>query len=244
MKAGRESGHYRETPNERAARYIVSAVLGCQVDRYEDGRENSQVDALIRGVEDFPLEVVEDRNPATTQQWVELRKRGHRLDLDFGGRDWHVTIESGAIVRDVFRRVPHAIAQGHPLEVLPGVIHAESTPTRVGEQPHVRFSVEATGQFASRELDPWLIDLFTRAPDLAPKLRSFDSFQRHLFVWATVDTEYSVIDFLEDDETPLPEVNESVPDEITHLWVASVYKEPWLLRWSRELGWERVAVPQ
>jgi hypothetical protein len=104
--------------------------------------------------------------------------------------------------------------------------------------------VEPLGQFATGQLDPWLQRLFESAPDLERKLGAVDATQRHLFVWATVDTDYSVLDFLEDDLTHLPQAQASVPESITHLWVASVFADQWLLRWSREQGWWRVDMPR
>lgn len=234
---------YRELPEEYAARFVVCEVLGLEVDRHEDGRQNSQVDAIIRDVDDFPLEIVTDRNKRAKQQWAEFGRRGHYIVLESGRTDWYVTVKSGANVRDLHTSVPKAIANDSPIHELRGVVLADSVPTPVGSPPRAFFMVEPVGQLASGQLDPWLRALFEGAPDLARKLGAVNASQRHLFVWATVDTDYSVIDFLEDDLTPLPEGAASVPEPITHLWVASVFAEEWLLRWSRDRGWWRVAMP-
>lgn len=229
-----------ERVDEFAARVVVSHVLGHEVLRHEDGKENHQVDAVIQTpTEQLPLEVIGDRDPAAVKQWRALRKYGHFVDLPTGSGTWYVTINPSANVRELHRAVPPLIATGVSPKMLPGVVGADLLPAHDESPSRVYFMVNPIGEWAGGEINPWISRLLLGAPDLALKLGRHTASERHLFVWATTDTEYSVRDFLEDDLTPLPKEPARLPPEITHLWVASAFKGEGCLRWDPAIGWIR-----
>lgn len=88
----------------------------------------------------------------------------------------------------------------------------------------------------------WLDRLLDRLGSKGAKLAAMSAEQAHLFVWATSDSGYGAIGYLEDlaEENPrLPERPPRLPAGVTHLWVACSVTGRMAIRWSPDLGWSR-----
>jgi hypothetical protein len=73
------------------------------------------------------------------------------------------------------------------------------------------------------------------------KLARSGAGERHLFVIlpAFAEAPYEVVDLLMRDGAALPEVDPSLPPEVTHVWAASVWSSGAGMRWSPDEGWLR-----
>jgi len=110
---------------------------------------------------------------------------------------------------------------------------------------------------------PWIGRVFEQNDDVPRKLLRAGGAERHAFIWATIGSAYLVtdalsdVDELDDDDLrpgPHPELlaqlfassdvdageplpDPTLPDGVTHLWVASTLSNKRALYWSPDGGW-------
>lgn len=233
------AGKSPERPEEQVARHIVSTVLGVPVTRFEDGKANRQVDALIRyrdrdaAVKDAPLEVVADHNSAFMAQWEALGRRGRKLDVP-GLRDgWLVQLRHRAKVSRVKSVLPALLLAwqdsppgGEPWEANEdlyrlGVLHAE--PNANMPLGRVYLSSEGFWGFAGdeRAVAEWVERMLSEQPDVPAKLAAHPGAgERHAFIWAPPSSDFGVQARLEiGGDDPFPVTPPQLPSGVTHVWI-------------------------
>lgn len=244
-----------ERLNERAARHVVSAVLGVAVDRHEDGKAPSQVDALIRWPERpaAALEIVADHESKFNKQWDALEKVRHHVNVSRLDKRWSVHILRSARVTklvkelpDVLRSLQHApgAVDGWARRNLPaelaglGVASARPLDDSGGR---IELLTEGWSGCASSD-DPvgeWVTGVLTRHPDVPAKLRVHPSPEKHAFIWTTIGSSYEVQFALEDRGQSLPTREPELPEGVTHVWVAGSMSSQGCLAYFPERGWWR-----
>jgi hypothetical protein len=98
---------------------------------------------------------------------------------------------------------------------------------------------EGWAGWEGRELTPWLDQMFERHPDVPAKLAAHPASAGHAFLWVTASTDFSVQSCLEDRGQPLPSETPTLPEGVTHLWVASSMSSQGVLAWFPDRGWWR-----
>lgn len=247
-----------ERGNERAARHIVSRALGVPVERFEDGRAPGQVDAVFTHPDGrvAALEVVADHEDAFNAQWDALAKIGHMLTVPGLDGAWAAQLSRSAKVREVVKLLPHlAIRWQHQVgEWRPVRRHRADVPADIrnlgvrsvyrlegGEGNGViRLHAEGWGGSAgSGELAPYVERILTKQADVPAKLARHPADERHAFIWATIGTDYGVQHALEDRGQPPPTGAPTLPEGVTHVWVAGSFTSQGVLAWAPERGWWR-----
>lgn len=101
--------------------------------------------------------------------------------------------------------------------------------------------VPATGA----PLAEWLGEFLAAAEraDVRAKLAASEAAQRHVVVVVPGFTPapFEVVDLLMRPSPPLPPASPPLPEEITHVWVASTWQGASGIRWSPEGGWDLFA---
>jgi len=109
----------------------------------------------------------------------------------------------------------------------------------------IELPTERAGGFVAETGDAlaiWIGDFLREAErrDVLDKLSRSRRSQRHVFVllpgFATAP--FGVTDLLMRDGAPLPVVDPDLPEEVTHVWVASSWATGRGFRWDPERGWE------
>lgn len=242
-----------EKPNERAARHIVSEVLGVPVTRFDDGSAPSQVDALVH----YPdgtgaLEVVGDHESAFNEQWAALEKVRHRVDVPGLRSVWSAQLERRAQVRRVAQELPALVlrwqddlSRRHARSELPqeltnlGVImlYPLEDNQRSG---YVNLHAEGWGGFAgSKKMSSYVERVLAQHDDVPRKLAAHPTPEKHAFIWTTIGTDYSIQFQLEDREQSLPTEPPKLPNGVTHVWVGGSFNSQGVLAWFPDRGWWR-----
>lgn len=241
---------------EELAREIGAHELGVPVARFDDGSAPSQVDAFIHLAEGpVPLEVVGDHHVEHERQWRALEKFGRSVDLESGAQGWWVTVAHWADIRRVRVALPGLLAAIPPEEdrdwLEPDVPDDAWALGVVGLQ-----RTESPGRaYISDEgwnswddpvgLNEWVERVLARETDVPAKLREVDAPERHAFIWATIGSAWWVdrqLIFEDDDdgeEEELPVSGPTLPDGITHVWVAAYITRRGCLYYSARDGWRR-----
>ncbi len=257
---------------ERWARQIVANKLRTQVDRYDDGTQDAQVDAIIRvDSELVPLEVVSDQDGQFYALWQLLSERDFLLATSPYQPSWHVTVRRNARLRglekflaDHLRHVAHdddlfgyAALSGPNFEdkylarlrlrqsfEARGVTHLAPM-QGLGT---VRVSVEGWNSWDDEiSVVQWVHRILERHPNKAEKLHEYDSPQGHLFIWATPGRVWSVNSMLRRSDCPHPPIPQeapALPSGVTDLWISSTMNDRDCLHWAAEQGWERFSRAQ
>lgn len=243
-----------ERRNERTARHIVSQALGVPVERFEDGRAPSQVDAVIRYIDGrtAALEVVADHEDAFNAQWDALSRIGHRVPVPGTGRAWSARLSRRAKVRDVARNLPGIVAQLNDrpdaseacdrLDRL-GVTRLEPLGADTSRPPgYVYLHPEGWGGVAGtvEEVSAFVERVLVDQADVPSKLAAHPADEGHAFIWTTIGSDYGVQFALENREQPLPTRGPGLPAEVTHVWVAGSFSSQGALAWFPDRGWWRV----
>ncbi|WP_414173038.1 hypothetical protein [Clavibacter tessellarius] len=252
---------------ERWARKIVSESLGVPVDRYDDGLENGQVDAVIRTeAGPAPLEVVGDHDGAFTKTWNRLKANEFRFVADPEQPSWHVIVSRSAQLKKLEKSLPAQLASmtyaDNPFDY-PSATNFDSEDdyeerlrTRQALERHgvqwlapidgtgiIRASVEGWNSWEDPiEFLPWIPRILNRHPDKAAKLQRFGGAETHVFIWATVGKVWSVNSMLmqdDDDQPSMPQGAPVLPDGVTDVWIASTMSRRDCLHWSPRTQWER-----
>ncbi|MEE6297187.1 hypothetical protein [Georgenia wangjunii] len=243
----------KERPNERAARQIVSSILGLPVLRYEDGTTNGQVDALIVKPEgNAALEIIADHEDAFNAQWKALNRIGHKILVPELDHAWSAWLARRAQVKAVVRHLP-AIAMAAQESAKVGAsldAQTEETMDRLGISAlnpleHDRTGVVKLhaegwgGVVTDRSMADFVEQVLRDAPDVARKLNTHSTSERHAFIWSTIGTDYAIQFQLERRDQPLPTEVPRLPSGITHVWVAGSFNSQGVLAWSSDCGWWR-----
>lgn len=73
--------------------------------------------------------------------------------------------------------------------------------------------------------------------DVRAKLKATGAEERHLFLGATMSSNWSLNYWLSEYCVDLPDRQPDLPEEITHLWIWSVVAGRRVLAWFPDLGW-------
>jgi hypothetical protein len=245
-----------ERLNEQLARHIVSTVLGVPATRFEDGRANSQVDALVHYPDRVAaLEIVADHEAAFNAQSEELERRGRRIEVQGLRQAWMVLLQRRANVRDVQRELPALLLawQDNPPPDRPRWVRpAEMDRLKVLRAWPMDRS-KASGRaylvpegfwgFAGDEqtVGAWVTRMMTTHVDVPAKVAAHpDAAERHAFLWATVGSDMGVQIQLEPGgDNPFPVTPPRLPPGVSHVWVAGSARHQGAIAWFPDRGWWR-----
>lgn len=235
-----------ESRNEVAARRIVSLALGVPVERHEDGKAPSQVDALIKYPSgDAALEIIADVESAFEAQWNALEKYGRSLQVPGLRSRWSVQIKRTAQVRKLQTAIGPILLdlQAGSHDALPdaavalGVTMAypiEGEP--VGE---VHFHPQGWSGLGGLTIDELVSDVLRLQDDVPAKLAAHQADEKHAFIWVTIGSSHNTQSQLENRPQPLPKTAPFLPDGVTHVWVAGSFSSQGCLAWFPDRGWWR-----
>ena len=247
-----------ESPDEELARDIVAKVLGVPVKRFEDGTAPGQVDALIHYADrEAPLEVVADHDPDYNGQQDALRRTKDRIEVSGLRKSWMVLLSRKAKINNVKRALPAlllAMQDNPPQRRRPfdepsqldrlGITKAWPL-DRSAVSGRVWLVPQAWGGFAGTEdtVGEWVTEVLRREADVPRKLADHpDVAERHAFIWATVRSPMEVQTQLEPgDDHPFPVTAPTLPEGVTHVWVAGQYFSQGALAWFPDRGWWRTS---
>jgi hypothetical protein len=246
-----------ESPEERLARDIVSTVLGVPVKRFEDGTAPGQIDALIH----YPdraaaLEVVADHDPEYKSQEAALySKKNHVIEVSGLRESWIVTLSREAKINKVKKALPELLRdlQDNPRPKRPpwdiepteldrlGIMRAWPTASTVPGR--VYLLPKPWGGFAGTErtIGEWVTRILDEQADVAAKLAAHRGVaERHAFIWATITSDMEVQTQLEPgDDHPFPVTAPTLPEGVTHVWVAGWPPVRGAMAWFPDRGWWR-----
>jgi hypothetical protein len=245
-----------ERPDEELARDIVSTVLGVPVDRFEDGKANRQVDALIRYQDgDAALEIVADHDKAFNDQQAALHDSNDRIEVSGLRESWIVSLSRQARIKRVKEELPDLLRafQANPpsrrsrmgfrtveLERL-GIKSALPTASRAPGR--VYLVPQGWGGFGGHEgtVGEWVTRVLAKHSDVPAKLAAHPGVvERHAFIWATDTSDMGVQTQLEPgDDHPFPVTPPTLPTGVTPLWVGGQRWRQGVLAWFPDRGWWR-----
>lgn len=242
----------KERPNEKIARWIVSRVLECRVSRFEDGKQDSQVDALIHptGGDPVGMEIVGDHDPDFNEQWSAMDKINHKIEVPGLRRRWSVSLSRSARVKTLVRVLPDLMLRLEAGDITWSRWQVPEEFAAIGVQSAhpiddqrsgiVHLNAEGWSGIAGEpQLSPWIQDMFARHPDVPTKLAAHPSREGHAFLWVTTVSDYAVQFTLEDRSQGLPTDRPDLPDGVTHVWVASSLTSQGVVAWFPDRGWWR-----
>jgi hypothetical protein len=249
------SARSTERPNEELARQIVSTVLGVPVDRFEDGKANRQVDALIRYRDsDAALEVVADDDEALNRQGDALRRRNDRLEVPGLRQSWGVILRRKANIKRVAVELPDLLlafqddgAPAGPRWKQPPQLQrlhvSRVWPIPGTDSGRAHLHMEPWWGFAGDEhtVAEWVAKVLTEQSDVPAKLAAHSGVaERHAFIWARPSTNFGVQAQLEPgDDHPFPVTPPTLPNSVTHVWIAGHAWFQGVLAWFPDRGWWR-----
>lgn len=243
-----------EKPNERAARQVVAKSLGVRVSRYEDGKTNSQVDALIHATDGVEaLEIVADHEAAFNAQWDALTKIGHTLAVPGLRRGWSAQLARAARIKDVAQQLPDLIlafqderdrAADSVDEGLPEGITRLGVrmlyPLEGGAAGRVNLHAEGWGGFTSNiTMARYVEQVLDSVPDVPHKLSLHPAPTKHAFIWTTIGSDYRIQAQLERGRQAVPTDPPTLPAGVTHVWVVGSFTTQGALAWFPDQGWWR-----
>jgi hypothetical protein len=99
------------------------------------------------------------------------------------------------------------------------------------------------GGFAGAEstVAKWVVRVLTEQSDVPAKLAAHSGVaERHVFIWATPTSDMEVQTQLKPgDDHPFPVTAPTLPEGVTHVWVAGQYFSQGALAWFPNRGWWR-----
>jgi hypothetical protein len=246
------------------AQCIQGALGEVQVHQHDDGSAPGMHDLEIvypdghRGA----VEVTAAGDAESIELWSLINGRGRWVepDLIWG---WWVAIVPHARAKRLRTDLPRLLRQleeagvheVHAGQWSEGPFEAEAFDLGIthiwqGDSPGTIHStidlpIERSSGAVPMTGDPlakWLSDWILR-PEQAynvEKLARSRLHERHMFVLLPgfPDAPFSVIALLMRDSPPLPTVAPSLPPEVTHPWVMSIWNTGSGMHWSPDLGWE------
>jgi hypothetical protein len=234
----------------------VSTVLGVDVERFEDGKANSQVDALIHYPDRVAaLEIVADHDRYANEQRHALNRKGRWIEVPGLRQAWRVVISRQASVNQVTRELPALLLawQDHPPpEQPPWDAHPELDRLRISYAQPWEASLRAGSAYLSTEFPvgpagdertvaEWVTRVLGEHADVPAKLAAHpDVTERHAFLWTTPESDFGVQEQLErGDDHPFPATPPILPPGVTHVWVAGSAPDQGTLAWFPNRGWSR-----
>lgn len=250
-------------PEEEWAQRVIGVALGCKVEQHDDNSAPSMYDLRV-GRADAPLraiEVVGAIDEERTKTWNTGIAKG-AITLPGVAGDWTVTIEPGAMFRDLRRDLPELLTtlQASGLTNFPvdhvarryhrmfydqltclGVTYVSCY--REFGRGSVSFmldgmggAIDSTGLTVAEWVGRWL-----RAPeraDVLHKLRGTTAAIRDVFIPVTIDgAEWGVVSYLtgiSGREPSLPPGEPDLPSPVTSVWLAptSSFGDPLGVWWD------------
>jgi hypothetical protein len=246
-----------ERPDEELARQIVSTVLGVPVDRFEDGKANRQVDALIRYRDSHAaLEVVADHDKAFNDQQAALHDSNDRIEVSGLRESWIVLLSRQAKIKRVKEELPDLLRafqanpppRRKPWDIEPSALDrlgiTRAWPMdRSTVSGRVYLVPQAWGGFGGHEgtVGEWVTRVLDKHADVPAKLAAHPGVaERHVFIWATDTSDMGVQMQLEPgDDHPFPVTAPTLPTGVTHVWVGGQRWHQGVLAWFPDRGWWR-----
>jgi hypothetical protein len=246
-----------ERPDEELARQIVSTVLGVPVDRFEDGKVNGQVDALIRYRDRHAaLEIVADHDEAFNRQEDALYRTENRIQVSGLRKSWMVLLGRKANINRVKRALPALLLdwQDNPPPKRPPWDIEPSELDRLGVKSaqqidnsdvpgRVYLLPAAWGGFAGNErtVGEWVTKVLAEQDDVPAKLAAHPGVaERHAFIWATPSSDMGVQAQLEPgDDHPFPVMPPTLLSGVTHVWIGGRMWRQGVSAWFPARGWWR-----
>lgn len=233
------------------------------------------------GGPDFRIDYVDGRvgvgevtwhdDPAYRGMWNELLRREHLLELPADIGQWSVHLQTGARVRQAYRRTPGLLERFAASQSDVPTIGMTLQPTwpigpladearDIGIESFYRYSMASpalalmqpvsTGGVLSDEpniIVDWLEGVVRdrRYTDLTEKLRHIDADELHIFVVTGSAARYDVDHLFRALDQALPTRDPDLPPWLTHAWVMSMWGEPsrHFGRWERGRGWSTETSP-
>lgn len=250
----------KERPNERMAREIVAETLRVPVSCHDDNTQGSMVDALIH----YPdgslgaMEIVADHDDRFNKMWDALEKVGHSLPVVGLSRGWNVVLAHGADLRRVTAELPDLLRGMEALEQadlrpMSWGRNVELTDRAASLGVRMAYAVDHTppgtvhlraegwsGFITTVSLADWVHDVLARHPRKLSKLLAHDGVrERHIFIWATVGSNFSIQNLLmKREQTAIAEqAAPNLAEGISHLWVAGSMSSQGGAGWSADRGW-------
>jgi hypothetical protein len=246
-----------EGDDERLARHVVATVLGVPVKRFDYGTAPRQVDALVHYPDRVAaLEVVADHDPKFHRQRDALKRTQHQIEVSGLRKSWTVLLTRKANIKDVRGALPELLLdlqdnpppRRQPWDVEPSkldrlgiskvwLMESSTVSGRVYLVP------QPWGGFAGNEhtVGEWVTEVLREQDDVPRKLSDHPGVaERHAFLWATVTSDMAVqMQVQPDDDHPFPVTAPTLPEGVTHVWVAGRSRSQGALAWFPDRGWWR-----
>ncbi|MFW8744951.1 hypothetical protein [Mesorhizobium japonicum] len=225
----------------------MSAYLGVPVRRFEDGKVNGQVDALIEIGDGYPLEVVSAHDAQELQLIIATHRHGGAVIEAGLSHNWFVRLRPNARMKELHRVIVGELPAPETALEVAGVdpppslarlgVRSLSASETIGNRGAIIFLFPTrTGSGLADSLGEWASRYLESQPDVAEKVGRHGGVQRHAFVWMGFNAYQPAEIQLSGHGFP-PVEPPSLPPEITHLWVGSLLSGHQVWRWSPDAGW-------
>jgi hypothetical protein len=260
-------------PDEEWARIALEAATGVPVTQHDDGSEPAMHDLDIRvpGEAVEAVEVTAAVDERATELWKVANRDGRWVAPDLGG-GWFVYVDPRAprrrarLRRDLplFLQELESLGIGEypsptvaPSHLEPaasrlGVVRARQNRTAYPGSIYVQpeLPLDQWAGFAQPKADAiatWISHFLTdeRCADVRQKLAASGATARHAFVIvaALPGVPFAVTDVLIRDDAAVPTIPPELPNEITHVWIASTWSSGIGFRWDANSGWSTFSKP-
>lgn len=250
---------------EEWARRMVERALGACVVQHDDGTRPAMHDLDIEyaGRPGGAIEVVAAVDARCTELWRLVNDGPRRIVQGLDG-GWFLSLDPSTNVRRLNHALRPLLSDLESRRVIElddwtrdpaveearrfGIVHATQGGTEF--RGSVYFTIQlpterAGGAVASTDdaLSGWLGEWLRGDPrqDVRRKLRASGAAERHVFIVVPpfADGDFGVRDILLRDDAPLPATAPDLPQEVTHVWVASTWTSGDGFRWDPNSGWLR-----
>ena len=247
----------KEGDDELLARHVVVMVLAVPVERFDYGTAPRQVDALVHYPDRVAaLEVVGDHDPKFRRQEEALTRVKHQIDVSGLRKSSMVLLTRKANINKVKEALPTLLldlqhnppARRQPWDIEPSELDRLGiTKVWLNERSTVSGRVyilpQAWGGFAGNEhtVGEWVAEVLRDQDDVPRKLADHpDVEERHAFIWTTVTSDMAVqLQLQPANEHPFPTTAPTLPEGVTHVWVAGRSISQGALAWFPDRGWWR-----
>lgn len=163
---------------------------------------------------------------------------------------WTAQLARSASVKDVVKSLPDLVVElEHSQES--AVAHAETQEAirrlgvqmihpLEGAQPG-RINLRAQGWvgWSNLTVAQYVEKVLAVAADVPHKLNRHPAALKHAFIWTTIGTDPGIQSMLENRDETLPLDAPSLPEGVTHVWVAGSFVGQGVVAWFPERGWWR-----
>lgn len=250
-------------------RRALEAALGVPVVQHDDGSKPGMHDLdIVRGSRRDAVEITAAADAASIELWRSVNGRDEPWTVEASAGGWAVWLQPDARAKRILAELPAILvemerrgeqefrADGRPsglsswpsrqlLDLRVASAHQGAT-SRPGS---VYLSIELPSERSGGAVDPecrvvpgWVSDFLSGdgCRDVRAKLLRSGAIERHAVVIMPGFTTapFGVTDALLRD-AGVPDQPPELPDEITHVWLASGWNSGSGLRWAPGTGWKR-----